>query len=193
MTTLVDARTTPAGCLVRRRRRPGRGGPVNRVRPVETLLAALATLAVTLPLTTLFTPPAAWFRPSVLARRPRRPRRDGAAPSHARHARSSSLGQAVLLVLRRGRCSTARDTSGATVVPTPETGRAVRHPAQQAYETVTNYTAPAPPTAARSSRSACSSALTALAVDAIGVTYRSPALAGIPLLVRLPGVGDQLR
>ena len=50
------------GC---RRRRPGRGGPVNRVRPVEALLAALATLAVTLPLTTLFTP-STWFRPSVL-------------------------------------------------------------------------------------------------------------------------------
>ena len=38
---------------------------MNRVRPVEALLAALATLAVTLPLTTLFTP-STWFRPSVL-------------------------------------------------------------------------------------------------------------------------------
>ena len=38
---------------------------MNRVRPVEALLAALATLAVTLPLTTLFTP-LTWFRPSVI-------------------------------------------------------------------------------------------------------------------------------
>ena len=38
---------------------------MNRVRPVEALLAALATLAITLPLTTLFTP-STWFRPSVL-------------------------------------------------------------------------------------------------------------------------------
>ena len=38
---------------------------MNRVRPVEALLAALATLAVTLPLTTLFTP-STWLRPSVV-------------------------------------------------------------------------------------------------------------------------------
>ena len=38
---------------------------MNRVRPVEALLAAVAVIAVTLPLTTLFTP-SSWFRPSVL-------------------------------------------------------------------------------------------------------------------------------
>ena len=39
---------------------------MNRAKPTETLLAALATLTVALPLTTLFTPTAEWFRPSLL-------------------------------------------------------------------------------------------------------------------------------
>ena len=39
---------------------------MSRARPVETLLAALAVLGVSLPLTTLFTPTSAWFRPTVL-------------------------------------------------------------------------------------------------------------------------------
>ena len=38
---------------------------MNRARPVETALAALATLMITLPLIDLFAPASAWARPSV--------------------------------------------------------------------------------------------------------------------------------
>lgn len=39
---------------------------MSRARPVETLLAALAVLGVSLPLVTLFTPASGWFRPTVI-------------------------------------------------------------------------------------------------------------------------------
>ncbi len=162
-----------------RRRRPGRGGPVNRVRPVEALLAAVATLAVTLPLTTLFTP-STWFRPSVLlvvvvalvgmglrritANRP-----------------LVVLGQVVLLV-NAASLLHGRGHLFAGVLPTPETGRAFGILLQEAQTTVTNYTAPAPSNRATILAISLLIGLTAVAVDAIGVTYRSPALAGIPLL-----------
>jgi hypothetical protein len=38
---------------------------VNRARPIEALLAVLATIAVTIPVTTLFTPNT-WMRPSLV-------------------------------------------------------------------------------------------------------------------------------
>ena len=114
---------------------------MNRVRPVEALLAALATLAVTLPLTTLFTP-STWFRPSVLlvvvvalvgmglrritANRP-----------------LVVLGQVVLLV-NAASLLHGRGHLFAGVLPTPETGRAFGILLQEAQTTVTNYTAPAP-------------------------------------------------
>ncbi|HET7821811.1 MAG TPA: DUF3488 and transglutaminase-like domain-containing protein [Ornithinibacter sp.] len=152
---------------------------MNRVRPVEALLAAVATLAVTLPLTTLFTP-STWFRPSVLlvvvvalvgmglrritANRP-----------------LVVLGQVVLLV----NATSLLHGQGhlfAGVLPTPETGRAFGILLQEAQTTVTNYTAPAPSNRATILAISLLIGLTAVAVDAIGVTYRSPALAGIPLL-----------
>jgi transglutaminase-like putative cysteine protease len=152
---------------------------VNRVRPVEALLAAVATLAVTLPLTTLFTP-STWFRPSVLlvvvvalvgmglrritANRP-----------------LVVLGQVVLLVNATSLLH-GRGHLFAGVLPTPETGRAFGILLQEAQTTVTNYTAPAPSNRATILAISLLIGLTAVAVDAIGVTYRSPALAGIPLL-----------
>ena len=152
---------------------------MNRVRPVEALLAALATLAVTLPLTTLFTP-STWFQPSVIlvavvalvgmglrritANRP-----------------LVVVGQVALLVhaasLLHGRGHLFGD-----LLPTPETGRAFGVLLQEAQSTVTNYTAPAPSNRGTILAISLLIGLTAVAVDAIGVTYRSPALAGIPLL-----------
>jgi len=152
---------------------------VNRVRPVEALLAAIATLAVTLPLTTLFTP-STWFRPSVLlvvvvalvgmgvrritANRP-----------------LVVVAQVVLLVNAASLMHGQGHLLGG-VLPTPETGRAFGVLLQQAQATVTNYTAPAPSNRATILAISLLIGLTAVAVDAIGVTYRSPALAGIPLL-----------
>ena len=153
---------------------------MNRVRPVEALLAALATLAVTLPLTTLFTP-LTWFRPSVIlvavvalvgmglrritANRP-----------------LVVVGQLVLLAQRGSPACTGSGHLLGGLLPTPETGRAFGVLLQEAQATVTNYTAPAPSNRGTILAISLLIGLTALAVDAIGVTYRSPALAGIPLL-----------
>ena len=156
---------------------------MNRVRPVEALLAALATLAVTLPLTTLFTP-LTWFRPSVLlvavvalvgmglrritANRP-----------------LVVVGQLVLLVNAAALMHGSGHLLGG-LLPTPETGRAFGVLLQEAQATVTNCTAPAPSNRGTILAISLLIGLTALAVDAIGVTYRSPALAGIPLLSARP-------
>ena len=153
---------------------------MNRVRPVETLLAALATLAVTLPLTTLFTPASAWFRPSLLL--VALVALVGMALRRVTTSRPLVvLGQAVLLVngaaVLHGQGHLWR-----SVVPTPETGRAFGVLLGEAYQTVTNYTAPAPANRGTVLAVSVLIGVTALAVDAIAVTYRSPALAGIPLL-----------
>ena len=163
-----------------RRRRPGRGGPVNRVRPVEALLAALATLAVTLPLTTLFTP-STWFRPSVLlvvvvalvgmglrritANRPLVVARPGACCS-----------------CTPPRCCTGAGTSSPACCrprrPGAPSASCSRRPRRPSRTTPPRRR----PTAATILAISLLIGLTAVAVDAIGVTYRSPALAGIPLL-----------
>jgi len=152
---------------------------VNRVRPVEALLAALATLAITLPLITLFTP-STWFRPSALLVAV-------VALSGIGLRRLTAVrplvvaGQFVLLLLAASLLHGRGHLLGG-VLPVPETGRAFGVLLQQAQTTVTNYTAPAPSDRATILAISLLIGLTALAVDAIGVTYRSPALAGIPLL-----------
>ena len=154
---------------------------MNRVRPVEALLAALATLAVTLPLTTLFTP-STWFRPERAARRRRRPRRDGPAPHHGQPAARRASGQVVLLVIAAAAGARPRPPLARPAArprrPAAPSGCCSRRPSA----TVTNYTAPAPSNRATILAISLLIGLTAVAVDAIGVTYRSPALAGIPLL-----------
>ena len=152
---------------------------MNRVRPVEALLAALATLAITLPLITLFTP-STWFRPSALLVAV-------VALSGIGLRRLTAVrplvvaGQFVLLLLAASLLHGRGHLLGG-VLPVPETGRAFGVLLQQAQTTVTNYTAPAPSDRATILAISLLIGLTALAVDAIGVTYRSPALAGIPLL-----------
>ena len=152
---------------------------MNRVRPIEALLAALATVAVTLPLTTLFTP-ATWFRPSVTLVAV-----VALAGMGLRRVTSNRpvvvVGQVTLLVWATSLLH-GRGHLWADVLPTPQTGRALGVLLQEAQATVTNYTAPAPSNRATILAISLLIGLTAVAVDAIGVTYRSPALAGIPLL-----------
>ena len=153
---------------------------MNRARPVETALAALATLAVALPLTTLFSPTAAWFRPSLLL-----VVLVALVGMGVRLVTSSRLlvvaAQAVLLVhgaaLLHGQGHLWKN-----LVPVPDTGAALGVLLTQAYETVTNYTAPAPANRGTILAISLLIGLTAVAVDACAVTFRSPAAAGIPLL-----------
>ena len=152
---------------------------MNRVRPVEALLAALATLAITLPLTTLFTP-STWFRPSVLLVVV-----VALVGMGLRRISTSRplvvVGQLLALTLATSLLHGRGHLFGG-VLPVPETGRALGVLLSEAQSTVTNYTAPAPSNRGTILAISLLIGLTALAVDAIGVTYRSPALAGIPLL-----------
>ena len=153
---------------------------MNRARPVEAALAALATMLVALPLTTLFTPTAEWFRPSLLL-----VVLVVLVGMGARLVTTSRVlvvaAQAVLLLhgaaLLHGQGHLWKD-----VVPVPDTGAAFGVLLTQAYETVTNYTAPAPANRGTVLAVSLLLGLTAVAVDACAVTFRSPAVAGIPLL-----------
>jgi len=152
---------------------------VNRTRPVEALLAALATIAVTLPVTTLFTP-GTWFRPSVVlvlvvAVTGMGLRRVTSQRPLVVVSQGTALVYAAALLHGRGHL-------WADLVPTTETGQAFGILLTQALETVTISSAPAPSDRGTILAISLLVGLTALAVDAIGVTYRSPALAGIPLL-----------
>ena len=152
---------------------------MNRVRPVEALLAALAVLAVTLPLTTLFTP-STWLRPSVLLVAVVALTGMGLRRVTANRP-VVVVGQVALLVHAASLIHGQGHLWG-NLLPTPETGRAFGVLLQEAQATVTNYTAPAPSNRGTILAVSLLIGLTAVAVDAIGVTYRSPALAGIPLL-----------
>ncbi len=152
---------------------------MNRVRPVEALIAGLATLAIALPLTTLFTP-SSWLRPSVLLVAVVALTGMGLRRITANRP-LVVIGQ-VALFLHAAALLHGTGHLFQGVVPTPETGRAFGILLQEAQATVTNYTAPAPSNRATILAISLLIGLTAVAVDAIGVTYRSPALAGIPLL-----------
>ena len=163
---------------------------MNRVRPVEALLAALATLAVTLPLTTLFTP-ATWLRPSVLLVAV-----VALAGMGLRRVTANRplvvVGQCALLVYATALLH-GRGHLFADLLPTPETGQALGILLQEAQSTVTNYTAPAP-----------SNRATILAISLlIGLTAArgrrdrgdvpQPGAGRHPPAVGVPRVGDQLR
>ncbi|HSO65492.1 MAG TPA: DUF3488 and transglutaminase-like domain-containing protein [Ornithinibacter sp.] len=158
---------------------------MTRLRPVETLLAALATLGVSLPLTTLFEPAAAWFRPTLLLVAV------VALAGMGLRALTSSRGLVVLgqvvLLLHAASILHGQGHLWAKVIPIPDTGAAFGILLQQAYETVTSYTAPAPANRGTVLAVSVLIGLTAVAVDAMGVTYRSPALAGVPLLAAFLG------
>ncbi len=153
---------------------------MNRARPADTVLAALAVLAVTLPLGELFTPAAGWARPSALA--VLAVAVTGGLLRALTAARPVVLaGQAVVLLevlaLVHGRGHLWRG-----VLPTPDTAQAVGVLLGDAYRTVTTYSAPAPSDRGTTLAISLLVGVAALATDAIAVTYRTPALAGLPLL-----------
>ena len=153
---------------------------MNRAKPIEAVLAALATLAVALPLTTLFTPTADWFRPSLLLIA-----LVALVGMGARLVTTSRLvvvGLQAVLLLHGAALLHGQGHLWKNVVPTPDTGQAFGVLLTQAYETVTNYTAPAPSNRGTILAISLLLGLTAVAVDACAVTFRSPAAAGIPLL-----------
>ena len=153
-------------------------------RPVEALLAALATLAVSLPLTTLFAQ-GTWFRPSLLL--VAAVALTGIGLRRLTSSRPFVVLSQVLVLGWGAALLHGRGHLWGDLVPTPETGRAFGILLQQAQQTVVNYTAPAPSTRGTILAISVILGLTAVAVDAIGVTYRSPALAGIPLLAAFLG------
>ena len=157
---------------------------MNRARPIEALLAALATIAVTIPVTTLFTPNT-WMRPSLVLVAVVAVTGAGLRTLTSQRplvvlGQSTALVYAAALLHGRGHL-------WADLVPTPETGKAFGILLTQAGETVAISAAPAPSNRGTILGISLLVGLTALAVDAIGVTYRSPALAGIPLLAAFLG------
>ena len=153
---------------------------MSRARPADAALAAVATLAITLPLTDLFTPSAAWVRPSalavlVVAVAGGLLRTVGAARPLVVLGQALALTETIALVHGQGHLWKA-------VVPVPDTGQALGVLLGDAYTTVTSYTAPAPADRGTTLAISLLVGLTALATDALAVTYRNPALAGIPLL-----------
>ena len=153
---------------------------MSRARPVETLLAALAVLGVSLPLTTLFAPTSAWFRPTVLL--VALVALVGMGLRSVTTSRALVVVGQVVLLLHGAAVLHGQGHLWSKVVPIPETGAAFGVLLTDAYETVTNYTAPAPSNRGTVLAVSLLIGITAVAVDAIGVTYRSPALAGVPLL-----------
>ena len=152
---------------------------MSSARPVEAVLAAAATCAVAAPLLTLFTP-AAWVPPAalvvavialvgVLVR--------GWASRWWLVVGAQLVAAVVTLSVVH-----ARDTLALGVVPTVETVRAFERLLTEAYATIMSFAAPAPTRPGVSAAVGLLMAVTALVVDALAVTARRPALAGIPLL-----------
>ena len=151
---------------------------MNRPRPLEAVLAALASLSVALPLTTLFIS-ADWFGPALVL-------------------------VVVVVLVGVGMRSLVESAWGVgatqvvvgTVVagqlygqghlwfglPGPDTFHAFGILIGQAARTIQTSTAPAPTTRGIVFLLGLLLAVTALAVDLLAVTLRSPSLAGLPLL-----------
>ncbi|MCE1178590.1 MAG: DUF3488 and transglutaminase-like domain-containing protein [Micrococcales bacterium] len=149
-----------------------------RVRPVDALLAALATLAAAAPLRTLFAPDS-WVRPALLVVVV-----VTAVGMLARRLTRSTtlvvLAQVLALVLAacviHGRGHTLYG------LPTPDTVKAFGVLLREAVHTISSYAAPAPATRGISLFLGLVIGLVAIAVDAIAVTRRTAAAAGLPLL-----------
>ena len=149
---------------------------MSRLRPLEAVLAALATIAVTLPLSGLFAPAGAWVRPSVLLVAVVVLAGIGLrAPATARPL--VVLGQLVALVLA-GALLHGRGHLFAGLLPSRETGEAIGILLAEAYTVVTTYAAPAPSERGVVVAVSLLVGLTAVVVDGLAVTYRSPAVAG---------------
>lgn len=151
--------------------------PSARILP--SLLAALATIAVAIPLSRLFED-AAWVLPAaagvlvvgltgILLR------------TAVGHTGVTILGQSVVacvyvLVTQLG------GTTTLGVVPTPETATRLVEHVRDAEETITTYAAPAPETSGITVVLVIIVIVVGLAVDMSAATAGSPSIAGLPLL-----------
>lgn len=151
----------------------------HRANIVPGMLAAVATIVVSIPLTGLFED-AAWAFPSavgvlvvavtgMLLR------------SGIGHTGVTILGQ-ILVATGYVLVTQLRETTILGVVPTPETvTRLVEH-VRDAQETITQYAAPAPETTGITVVLVIIVLVVGLAVDMSAATAGSPAIAGLPLL-----------
>ncbi|WP_404383451.1 DUF3488 and transglutaminase-like domain-containing protein [Knoellia locipacati] len=152
---------------------------MNRTRPVETVLAALASFTVALPLLTLFDSNA-WIRPSLvvivtialvgLALR-----------SLSASAWQVVLGQLVVAFLVVSWLH-GRGHLYVGLLPGPDTVRSFGILLGEAQQTVMAFSVPVPTERGVIVAITMLVGLTALATDAVGVTLRLPALAGLGLL-----------
>lgn len=152
---------------------------MNRVRPIETLLAALASFTVALPLLTLFDANT-WVRPSVVVVATIALVGLGLR-SLVASAWPVILGQTLAGFLAVSWMHGQGHLYGG-FVPGPDTVTTLGILLTQAGETVMAYSAPAPTERGVIVAITILVGLTALVVDAIAVTLRSPALAGLALL-----------
>ncbi len=153
---------------------------MNRARLADTALAAVATLMVALPLAELFTPAPAWVRPSVVL--VALVAVTGALLRTVTTTRPLVVAGQALALLEGVSLVHGRGHLWHGLLPTPDTVRALGTILGDAYATVTTYSAPAPADRGTTLAVSLLLGLTALATDAVAVTYRSPAVAGLPLL-----------
>ena len=148
--------------------------------PRLTITAAIAVLLTSLSLSPTLQD-VTWLRPTILcvavvaavgylARRARMPRLLVPVLELA--------ALALILVLRF-----AHDQAIWQVLPGRDVTLEFRFLIDDAFNTISSYAPPAPVTPGLTFMLAASVALVAVVVDTIAVTYRSPALAGLPLLV----------
>ena len=156
-----------------------------RARALDGVLGGVATLATTLPLTTLFAPTAAWFRPSLVL--VALVAVSGMVLRLVTSVRPLVVAAQLLILLHGTALIHGQGHLWRDLVPVPETGRALGYLLGDAYTTITTYTVPAPANRGVVLGISVLVGLTALAVDALAVTWRSPGAAGVPLLAAFLG------
>lgn len=152
---------------------------MNRARPIETLLGALASFTVALPLLTLFDSNA-WVRPSIVVIATL------ALVGLGLRSLAVSTWTVVLGQVMAGFLAVSwlhgQGHLYFGILPGPDTVRTLGILIGEAGETVMTYSSPAPADRGVIVAITILIGLTALVVDAIAVTLRSPALAGLALL-----------
>ena len=151
----------------------------HRAHIVPGLLAAVATIIVSIPLTGLFRD-AAWAFPAavgvlVIAGTGMILR------ATVGHTGVTILGQ-VVVACGYVLLTQLRDTTLVGVVPTPETAARLVEHVRDAQDTITRYAAPAPETPGITVALIIIILVVGLAVDMSAATASSPAIAGLPLL-----------
>jgi transglutaminase-like putative cysteine protease len=153
---------------------------MSRIRPIEALLAALATITVAMPLFLLFAP-GTWFRPAVVLALV--VALVGMAARAATGVRGAVLVSQVVALVLGASWIHLRGHLWAGLIPLADGATAARSLLGEAYDTVVDYSAPAPTNRGVSFAIGLLVGLIAIAVDGAAATYRSPAVAGVPLLV----------